>query len=571
MMESKSQDDISTVTVQSQSKFTHKRNKANLRSISTQTEDHGPTTSRKLPAIVPLKSAIERTRDLLEGEIRKRRLDKDETGEDETSTYRNDVEALRESLRWTETELKSAQAHVLCLGDSVNSWSAMSGRAVNMALERATLESMRRGVPVIKLNATGFLGRARQFCQRFLFLVPSSSSKDASPSVRVRRPGSMSGRRTGTIYWCKPDCVLRSNLDVADEEKSALFARSNGIDTTEIVSMSFGRDAGTYIELLSRADEDRAKALVTRCVTIVGSSRSLDIVFKDSVVAIDAFMSIQSMTPFSPSSSWRRTREQLQWECAQITIDGLRRRSLAIPTMACERDVVDFARLMPLFNFVQRGINDAKSDRESFRLELRRHRDAVHTLPLPNSNERIHRIVSEEQHRKDLIRESGLVVNNTYYEMGSPDDYDVFVLGLSKALEGVEIISPLQPGASPMTRLKRRRESGDVATILSEVLRSMSRTLTDGDAFSVLHRCFSVPGSVLITPSGPQIPISVFVSHDAIVTIQCKSCFNAVHMSKDARRKPQVWATIQTTVVENIYFDHQRRDVRRIRHLLIGL
>ena len=197
----------------------------------------------------------------------------------------------------------------------------------------------------------------------------------------------------------------------------------------------------------------------------------------------------------------------------------------------------------------------------------------VHTLPLPSSNERIRRLVTPEQYRKDLTREPGVSINGVLYPMSSTKNYEIFFEALSSSLSKFE------------------------ESHIQDVLRSVSRTLTDGDAFSVLHRLFSVcffvsckhytqcnsltcfvfnpqvPRSVLLTPCGPQLPVRILVSNNrSIVTVQCVSTFNAVHLSKDPRKKPRVWATLETTVVENLYLQSGRgKTVRRVRHLTIRM
>lgn len=381
------------------------------------------------------------------------------------------------------------------------------------------------------------------------------------------------------IVWHAP----RDGIGASDVRISAMESGRH-IAIGDVVELQFGKTSGVYREVVSKSGEecDDARELASRSLSIVSQLRSLDLVFADPAEAIGVFLAVQRAIP-SPRSrdarqKWRRTREQLQWQCGQLAIEGMqkRRASSASPFAASnvhidESDEEDFSRLVPLFKSVQRDVRAAAVSRDAFRAELRKHKDAIHTLPLPASNERIRRIVSEVQYRKDLIRESGLCVNSVFHPLASSGpNYDACVRALCDALRGVEIVSaPL--GRSPAKRMKRRRrESHDVAHILPEVLRSASRTLTDGDAFSVIHRCFSVPRSVLITPSGPQIPISVMISHDAIVTVQSKSSFNAVHLSRDPRTKPAVWATIETTVVENISFDESGTP-SRVRHLIMRL
>eukprot|EP00939_MAST-03C_sp_MAST-3C-sp1_P001162 g1162.t1 len=503
-----------------------------------------------------------------------------EKGSTVNNNLEDDIRALNDSLRWTEAELKSAQEHVLSLGDSVNSWSLMSEGALKRAAEQVILTSLKRGLLVTKLNMRGSIFGTRRFCHRILQLATSSNACDPK------------------ILWSAPQNELDEfDLARATDQTCTLSGQKRSMNARDVVEMQFGKSSGVYREVASRGDVDGAKTLANRCVSIVTSSRTLDLIFRDSSEAIGAFIVIQRLVIRSTVSSagagtvsrakqrpsWYQTREQLQWQCGQLAIENLQKRrsstassaspdlSTSNPTMACASDEIDFSRLVPLFALVQRDIRSAATSRASFRATLRIHKDAVQTLPLPASNERIRRIVSEVQYRKDLIRESGLFVNSTYYPLASSGaNYDICIRGVCDVLRGVELVAnPV--GASPAKRkMKRRRESKEVAHILPEVLRSASRTLTDGDAFSVLHRCFSVSQKVLITPSGPQTPISVFVSHDAIVTIQSKSSFNAVYLSRDPRRKPAVWATIHTTVVENISFD-SKGTPSRVRHLTVQL
>ena len=291
--------------------------------------------------------------------------------------------------------------------------------------------------------------------------------------------------------------------------------------------------------------------------------RRLDVVFSDVSTAINSFLAVQSL--LDVDTEHRETREQLQWKIAQLQVSKM----LGKTSKRSEKDN-EIAELEPLFAYVQKAVCTAASSgcRDSYRAALARHKSAVHTLPLPSSNERIRRLVTPEQYRKDLTREPGVSINGVLFPMSSSKNYEIFVRELSSSLSKFE------------------------ESHIQDVLRSVSRTLTDGDAFSVLHRLFSVgvpsnrpkkhthtlthvqvPRSVLLTPCGPQIPVRILVSNNRrIVTVQCVSTFNAVHLSKDPRKKPQVWATLETTVVENLYLQSGRGNtVRRVRHLTIRM
>ncbi len=96
------------------------------------------TTSKRMQT----KTLLSTTRDLLRNEISRQ------------GKSGKALEALSDQLKWTESELKSARAHVMCLGESTRSWSNMSTGAVDLALRRAAQDALRSegGVLVLKLN-----------------------------------------------------------------------------------------------------------------------------------------------------------------------------------------------------------------------------------------------------------------------------------------------------------------------------------------------------------------------------------------------------------------------------------
>ena len=97
------------------------------------------TTSKRMQT----KTLLSTTRDLLRNEISRH-----------GGKSGRALEVLSDQLKWTESELKSARAHVMCLGESTRSWSNMSTGAVDLALRRAAQDALRSegGVLVLKLN-----------------------------------------------------------------------------------------------------------------------------------------------------------------------------------------------------------------------------------------------------------------------------------------------------------------------------------------------------------------------------------------------------------------------------------
>ena len=253
--------------------------------------------------------------------------------------------------------------------------------------------------------------------------------------------------RVDTTSGSSPRLIYFSPSDALSDKKRRVFA---------LHAVRFG---------VLEDDHDRVSRSLTFTLSNESSSerRRLDVVFSDVSTAINSFLAVQSL--LDVDTEHRETREQLQWKIAQLQVSKM----LGKKSKRSEKDN-EITELEPLFAYVQKAVCSAASSgcRDSYRSALARHRSAVHTLPLPSSNERIRRLVTPEQYRKDLTREPGVSINGVLFPMSTNKNYEIFVRELSSSLSKFE------------------------ESHIQDVLRSVSRTLTDGDAFSVLHRLFSV-------------------------------------------------------------------------------
>ena len=337
------------------------------------------TTSKRMQT----KTLLSTTRDLLRNEISRQ------------GKSGKALEALSDQLKWTESELKSARAHVMCLGESTRSWSNMSTGAVDLALRRAAQDALRSeaGVLVLKLNRRVHpLTRRREFVPRAIRVDTATSS---------------------------PRLIYFSPSDALSGKKRRVFV---------LHAVRFG---------VLEDDHDRISRSLTFTLSEECCStkerRHLDVVFGDVSTAINSFLAIQSL--LDVDTEHRETREQLQWKIAQFQVSKM----LGKKSKRSEKDN-EIVELEPLFAYVQKAVCSAASSgcRDSYRSALARHRSAVHTLPLPSSNERIRRLVTPEQYRKDLTREPGVSINGVLFPMSSNKNYEIFLRELSSSLSKFE-------------------------------------------------------------------------------------------------------------------------------------
>ena len=121
--------------------------------------------------------------------------------------------------------------------------------------------------------------------------------------------------------------------------------------------------------------------------------------------------------------------------------------------------------------------------------------------------------------------------------------------------------SPLSPTA---------RYGPHVWPVLRDVLLATSRTVIEGDSFSVCHRLFAVPGTVHLVPQpledATEEAMHIFVGADGLVTIESTACYRCVSIATPMGDGgddplgvndggPQEWARVRTAVIENLFFN----------------
>lgn len=222
------------------------------------------------------------------------------------------LETLRDQLKWTESELKSARAHVVCLGESTKSWSNMSMGAVDLALRRAAQDALRSegGVLVMKMNRRIHpFTRRREFVPRAIRIDTTSGS---SPRLIYFAPSNTSKQRTFRLHSVRFG-VLEGDHDDDDRiSRSLRFSLSNESSNTR---------------------------------------RILDVIFSDVSTAINSFLAIQSVLDVDTEN--RKTREQLQWKIAQLQVSKMLKNTMSSSSSG-QRSEEDneITELEPLFVYV---------------------------------------------------------------------------------------------------------------------------------------------------------------------------------------------------------------------------
>ena len=223
------------------------------------------------------------------------------------------LETLRDQLKWTESELKSARAHVVCLGESTKSWSNMSMGAVDLALRRAAQDALRSegGVLVMKMNRRIHpLTRRREFVPRVIRIDTTSGS---SPRLIYFAPSNTSKQRTFRLHSVRFGVLEEGDHDDDDRiSRSLRFSLSNESSNTR---------------------------------------RILDVIFSDVSTAINSFLAIQSVLDVDTEN--RKTREQLQWKIAQLQVSKMLKNTMSSSSSG-QRSEEDneITELEPLFVYV---------------------------------------------------------------------------------------------------------------------------------------------------------------------------------------------------------------------------
>lgn len=184
-------------------------------------------------------------------------------------------------------------------------------------------------------------------------------------------------------------------------------------------------------------------------------------------------------------------------------------------------------------------------------------------LPLKSSRNRRHSSTDMQQVKKDLAREMNIVINARAYELGSMENVDKVIKNLNRLL-------------TKYVTDTGEMNADECESICLELLLAASRTVIEGDVFTLCHQLLSLPGRVMLCPAqtsqskeSMSSPIEIFFAADGLITIESQASYRIVGtLSSDS---PSTWGLVSTKCVEHIHFGKTEESEKNIRHVKISV
>lgn len=189
-------------------------------------------------------------------------------------------------------------------------------------------------------------------------------------------------------------------------------------------------------------------------------------------------------------------------------------------------------------------------------------------LPLKSNRESRNMLADQTQVLKDLSREKAILLNAATYDLGSMERTESFM----QKLRGIVSDTIRQLAGEDVTLL----DDSHIDFWTRELLLAASRTVIEGDVYSVCHRLLTGPAEALLCPSTTHVasPIEIFVAPDGLVTIESETAYRVVRVrGGDDQSSPEVWVQVHARCIEHIYLtsplelaeDNDERNIRSLR------
>ena len=167
-----------------------------------------------------------------------------------------------------------------------------------------------------------------------------------------------------------------------------------------------------------------------------------------------------------------------------------------------------------------------------------------------------------EQVKKDFIREKYIIINARNHRLGNPDNFNSVKTYLKK-------------------RLMRDADSSNKVNyevLCNDLLLAASRTVMEGDVFTLCHQLLSIPGRVVLCPAQTEqctdtssSPVEIFFAAGGLITIESETSYKILGItpsceSEDGVQTLHEWAIVKTRCIEHMSYNANEEE-RNIRHV----
>ena len=336
------------------------------------------------------------------------------------------------------------------------------------------------------------------------------------------------------------------------------------IRADDIVSIHYGREAAKRAAIHGIS----ANIVPSRTVLLILRSkrRCIAFAFPADERAIDTFLALQRYLAPKLCPESLLSAAQVDYEramCLRASDEHARPLHERSSSSSSLNSVSSSSHILENAVTSFKSLSDSAQSRKDYIANLKRDALALHSnaghlpprtlvLPLESGSAARRLIADEEQTRKDLVREKGIYFNAHRYDLGGDVKLERFLVSFRARVRHIFKTDD--------------EEAGDIA---EEILLAASRTVIEGDIYSLCHRLFSSEKVCLCpmsaetdaSPTSASLgvcPINIFIAPDGLITIESHSAYRIVWI--DPSNGPQKVGIVRARCIEHMYLGSNKLD-----------
>ncbi|GBG29008.1 Hypothetical Protein FCC1311_052302 [Hondaea fermentalgiana] len=487
---------------------------------------------------------------------------------EEHQGLQDEIARMNGQLAWIESQLQATKGHAQCLSRSTSDWAGMMRQIAHSTAVQEQLRVIQQGSMVIKHSA-----KKRGCGPRFLVfdmdegqLLWSKSMTGASEICRQINQRD----RDNLERNANPFAVAYTETSSASQVQVGVGANISCFPLASVAAVLHGEEEITLMVSQDDAFVPGGAHRVTANIEAVCRDRGnliVAVLTVDGVPLIFEFFNADLAATFALGLRFIGGSEAIMALAA--VQNGVRSLNASFELRSLEEvGGANRHHQRGRASQLQKDLAATQS-REAYQEVLIGASNAKSQLVLPLKSNRDSRnsLADQTQVLKDLSRERAILLNAAYYELGSVEQTTKFARKLRDLLS--DTIRQLSTDELAVP------EDSHVEFWTRELLLASSRTVIEGDVYSVCHRMLTGPPEVLLCPSTTHVasPIEIFVAPDGLITIESATAYRVVRVCSDGdAASPEVWVQVHARCIEHLYltspFDlNEETDERNIRSL----
>ena len=458
----------------------------------------------------------------------------------EHKDLKGEIYGMTKQLSWIKRQLDATKGHARVLSKSTSDWADMMRRSQHSASLNERRKTLKHGAMVLKHSTTkrGCGARYLAFDDEHMLLLWSKSI-------------------SGALHVSRYIAGLGSDL----EEVKAYDVSTLSLDNVQQLLL------GTEVLQLPRI---RSKLTFSEdtCQRIIGFKSVVEDVqkvtlfeFCDSNTATDFYLGLRAMTNLAKAQPRANTSSPI------CTARGNHHEGntpgISTPSNGAEEPVDgEEEGQIRFIAEIQKELRHIRSRQEYMNILKLKTLDCPLLLPLKSSRIRRTGIADMDQVEKDFIREKYIIINARNHRLGNHENFKTVKTYLKK-------------------RLIRDADNSNKVNyehLCNDLLLAASRTVMEGDVFTLCHQLLSIPGRVVLCPAQTEqcadsssTPVEIFFAAGGLITIESETSYKILGITpageyEDGVQSMHEWAVVKTRCIEHMSYNANEEE-RNIRHV----